>query len=1263
MSVAMTALLAQSQQQRRSGAQRQVRTEPKDRRPNRVLFCLSINNPVRKIIIRLVDWKPFEVIILLTIFANCVALAATTPYPESDSNDVNAFLEKLELVFTGIFTAECCLKIIAQGFVMDQNAYLRNFWNVLDFVIVVIGLISILLQRVVSPNTLDIKALRAFRVLRPLRLVSGMPSLQVVLNSIMRAMLPLLHIALLVLFVILIYAIIGLEMFSGKLHGACYKQNHVTRIWTIHDDAQPCDSRPAEELKGWNCIGVDYQETERENWTCFDANPSDKHWRPKPGITERWEGPNSGITNFDNIGLAMLTVFQCITMEGWTDVMYYVTDSMGPEFAWMYFVSLIILGSFFVMNLVLGVLSGRAFNKWNRRCRRFCRRCVKSQVAYWTIIVLVFCNTGVLATQFYDQPLWLENFQNKANYAFVAMFTFEMLLKMYSLGIRTYYSFLFNKFDFFVVIASLTEVALTETNVMPNLGISVLRCARLLRVFKVTRYWSSLRNLVASLLASIKSIASLLLLLFLFIVIFALLGMQLFGGKFNFETSEKPRSNFDSFWQSLITVFQILTGEDWNVVMYNGINSNGGVGSLVGILVAFYFVILFICGNYILLNVFLAIAVDNLADSDNSEDDKKETDEEQEKKDGEGGEQADGAGEGGQGGDGDGGDDGKNPDGIVGENSRAASGMERSIRLDLGGDDDDIDRRMPTLGEEPEGDGDGGDDSEAEETPVTTARPRRLSELNIKEKVRPIPEASSLFVFSSTNRFRVLCHRICNHSYFGSVVLVCILVSSAMLAAEEPVNSENPRNKILNKFDYFFTTVFTIEIILKVTAYGLVLHDGSFCRQAFNLLDILVVVTYGVILHKGSFCRSTFNLLDLLVVSVALMSLFSPSDTFSVVKILRVLRVLRPLRAINRAKGLKHVVQCVIVAVKSIGNIMLVTFLLEFMFAVIGVQLFKGKFRKCNDGSKSTEAECQGYFIFYKDNDISKPVMKEREWENEDLNFDDVAHAMLSLFATSTFEGWPGLLYMSIDSDKEGQGGTYNNRPPMALFYVAFIIVIAFFMVNIFVGFVIVTFQQEGEQEYRNCELDKNQRKCIEFALKAKPVRRYIPQRRLQYKIWWFVTSTPFEYGIFLLIMLNTIALAMKFEGQPETYSSVLDYFNMLFTAIFTIEFILKLVAFSFRNYFSDLWNVLDFVIVLGSYIDIISSKIVSSKATISISFFRLFRAMRLVKLLNRGEHLRTLLWTFIKSFQALPYVALLILMLFFIYAVIGMQMFGKIRL
>lgn len=71
-----------------------------------------------------------------------------------------------------------------------------------------------------------------------------------------------------------------------------------------------------------------------------------------------WVGPNYGITNFDNFGLAMLTVFQCITLEGWTDVLYDIQDSMGNSWQWIYFISMVILGAFFVMNLILGVLSG-----------------------------------------------------------------------------------------------------------------------------------------------------------------------------------------------------------------------------------------------------------------------------------------------------------------------------------------------------------------------------------------------------------------------------------------------------------------------------------------------------------------------------------------------------------------------------------------------------------------------------------------------------------------------------------------------------------------------------------------------------------------------------------------------------------------------------------------------------------------------------------------------------------------------------------------
>lgn len=123
----------------------------------------------------------------------------------------------------------------------------------------------------------------------------------------------------------------------------------------------------------------------------------------------------------------------------------------------------------------------------------------------------------------------------------------------------------------------------------------------------------------------------------------------------------------------------------------------------------------------------------------------------------------------------------------------------------------------------------------------------------------------------------------------------------------------------------------------------------------------------------------------------------------------------------------------------------------------------------------------------------------------------------------------------------------------------------------------------------------------------------------------------------------------MKFYRQPDMYSDVLDYLNLIFTAVFALEFVFKLAAFRFKNYFGDAWNVFDFIIVLGSFIDIIYSEVnqlkkeslgsgvqTKSSSIISINFFRLFRVMRLVKLLSRGEGIRTLLWTFIKSFQVL---------------------------
>uniref|UniRef100_G3VDU0 Voltage-dependent L-type calcium channel subunit alpha n=1 Tax=Sarcophilus harrisii TaxID=9305 RepID=G3VDU0_SARHA len=1185
-------------------------------RSPRALFCLSLTNPVRRFCITIVEWKPFDILILMTIFANCVALGVYVPFPEDDSNAGNHNLEQVEYAFLVIFTVETALKIVAYGLVLHPNAYIRNGWNLLDFIIVVVGLFSVLLEQgpprpgdvphtAGKPGGFDVKALRAFRVLRPLRLVSGVPSLHIVLNSILKALVPLLHIALLVLFVIMIYAVIGLELFLGRMHKTCFFRGSELEA---EEDPSPCATPGS---SGRQCL----------------ANHTE--------CRGRWAGPNGGITNFDNFFFAMLTVFQCVTMEGWTDVLYWMQDAMGYELPWLYFVSLVIFGSFFVLNLVLGVLSGefskerekakargdfqklrekqqmeedlRGYLDWltqaeelgfrdqenaeaegeteaeakeddaatrkaqqpsetgsmtaengaeedeeagnasppsflppsrrvrgaNRALRSHCRHAVKSVACYWTVLLLVFLNTLTIASEHHGQPGWLTQIQEYANKVLLCLFTVEMLLKLYGLGPSAYAASFFNRFDCFVVCGGILETALVEAGAMQSLGISVLRCVRLLRIFKVTRHWASLSNLVASLLNSMKSIASLLLLLFLFLIIFSLLGMQLFGGKFNFDQTNTKRSTFDTFPQALLTVFQILTGEDWNVVMYDGILAYGGP-FFPGMLVCVYFIILFICGNYILLNVFLAIAVDNLAGGDARGEGKREK---------------------------------------QGKRKKRGRGKQKEA-----GKRGKEGKRKKTRGK-----------------PKPRGKNQNLGDVGSAREIganrgptTPLPKGANPAQAAGGSRGR-LCPP-----------------------------------QVLGYFDYAFTSIFTVEILLKMTAFG-----------AF--------------LHQGSFCRNWFNLLDLLVVSVSLISFGIHSSAISVVKILRVLRVLRPLRAINRAKGLKHVVQCVFVAIRTIGNILIVTSLLQFMFACIGVQLFKGKLYSCTDEAKHTPTECKGTFLVYPDGDVAHPAMKERVWQNSDFNFDNVLSAMMALFTVSTFEGWPSLLYKAIDAHAEDEGPIYNYRLEISIFFIVYIIIIAFFMMNIFVGFVIITFRAQGEQEYKNCELDKNQ----------------VPAFPLTNRHQHHVDLTPRPKYSFL--SLSTIALVWHYE-QTAPFNYAMDILNMVFTGLFTVEMLLKIIAFNPKNYFCDAWNTFDALIVVGSVVDIavteVNVRILSEDSSrISITFFRLFRVMRLVKLLSKGEGIRTLLWTFIKSFQALPYVALLIAMIFFIYAVIGMQMFGKVAL
>ncbi|XP_056361447.1 voltage-dependent N-type calcium channel subunit alpha-1B-like [Oenanthe melanoleuca] len=1423
--------------------------------------------------------------------------------------------------------------------------------------------------------------------------------LQVVLKSIMKAMVPLLQIGLLLFFAIVMFAIIGLEFYMGKFHKTCFSNETGEEVGDF-----PCGEEPPAR----QC---------ESGTTC----------------REYWQGPNYGITNFDNILFAVLTVFQCITMEGWTDILYNTNDAAGNTWNWLYFIPLIIIGSFFMLNLVLGVLSGefakerervenrRAFLKLRRQqqierelngylewifkaeevmlaeedknaeekspldvlkraaikkskndlihaeegspfaraslksgknesssyfrrkekmFRFFIRRMVKAQSFYWVVLCVVALNTLCVAMVHYDQPEKLTTALYFAEFVFLGLFLTEMSLKMYGLGPRNYFHSSFNCFDFGVIVGSIFEVIWAAVKPGTSFGISVLRALRLLRIFKVTKYWNSLRNLVVSLLNSMKSIISLLFLLFLFIVVFALLGMQLFGGQFNFQ-DETPTTNFDTFPAAILTVFQILTGEDWNAVMYHGIESQGGVHS--GMFSSIYFIVLTLFGNYTLLNVFLAIAVDNLANAQELTKDEEEMEEatnqklalqkakevaevspmsaanisiaafvkqtrgtvsrsssvssvnspkqqnssksksvweqrtsqirmhnfrascealyneldpeervryattlhirpdmkthldrplvveprsegrnnisklspgdaqeagehpkptasdgaeaprkhhrhrdkeklaEQEKGDGTKDESGDPGGkeerhrqhrsrskevegksdrsrgqEGGkrhhrrgsveEGADKEHrrhrshrhpserpGKDG-NGNGSRGERRSRHRGAPRSAHRDGEPRNDSADephrrhrpRNRALAACEPlekdggDKEGEAGDKEHRNHQPKenqceleasgsgsgpgsvpvhtlpstylqkvpeqpedadnqknvtrmiqppldktttvnipvtitappgdTTVIPMNNVEFESKTEEKkdvddltkngpkPILPYSSMFILSPTNPIRRLFHYIVNLRYFEMVILIVIALSSIALAAEDPVQAESPRNDALKYLDYIFTGVFTFEMVIKMIDLGLLLHPGSYFRDLWNILDFIVV--------SGALVAFAFS--------------GTKGKDINTIKSLRVLRVLRPLKTIKRLPKLKAVFDCVVNSLKNVLNILIVYMLFMFIFAVIAVQLFKGRFFYCTDESKELEKDCRGQYLDYEKNEVEA---QPREWKKYEFHYDNVLWALLTLFTVSTGEGWPTVLKHSVDATYEEQGPSPGYRMEMSIFYVVYFVVFPFFFVNIFVALIIITFQEQGDKVMSECSLEKNERACIDFAISAKPLTRYMPQNKqsFQYKMWKFVVSPPFEYFIMVMIALNTIVLMMKFYDAPEAYEEMLKCLNIVFTSMFSMECVLKIIAFGVLNYFRDAWNVFDFVTVLGSITDILVTEIADN--FINLSFLRLFRAARLIKLLRQGYTIRILLWTFVQSFKALPYVCLLIAMLFFIYAIIGMQVFGNIAL
>uniref|UniRef100_A0A3B3QQP8 Sodium channel protein n=1 Tax=Paramormyrops kingsleyae TaxID=1676925 RepID=A0A3B3QQP8_9TELE len=487
---------------------------------------------------------------------------------------------------------------------------------------------------------------------------------------------------------------------------------------------------------------------------------------------------------------------------------------------------------------------------------------------------------------------------------------------------------------------------------------------------------------------------------------------------------------------------------------------------------------------------------------------------------------------------------------------------------------------------------------------------------------------------------RRTCYTIVEHDYFESFIIFMILLSSGALAFEDIYLERRRTIKILLEYaDIVFSYIFVIEMLLKWVAYGYKVY------------------------FTNAWCW-----LDFLIVDVSLISLAANIMGYSElgpIKSLRTLRALRPLRALSRFEGMRVVVNALVGAVPAIFNVMLVCLIFWLIFSIMGVNLFAGTFYHCVN---TTTGEM---FTIDVVNNYSECMAlmhtNEVRWANVRVNYDNVGMGYLSLLQVSTFKGWMEIMYAAVDSRKVGQQPSYEANLYMYVYFVIFIIFGSFFTLNLFIGVIIDNFNQQKNKMGGACFMTEEQKKYYDAMKKlgnkkpAKPIPK--PAGKIPGLVYDFISQQLFDIFIMVLICLNMVTMMVEEDDQSQEKTAMLAKINGVFIVVFSSECLLKMIA--LRQYFFTIgWNVFDFIVVIFSVASMLVADIIE-KYFVSPTLFRVVRLARIgriLRLVRGAKGIRTLLFALMMSLPALFNIGLLLFLVMFIFSIFGMSNFAYVK-
>ncbi|XP_066519403.1 sodium channel, voltage-gated, type I like, alpha b isoform X1 [Hoplias malabaricus] len=318
------------------------------------LYILSPFNPLRRAAIKVLVHSMFSFVIMCTILTNCAFMTLSHP-PEWAKN--------VEYTFTGIYTFESLIKILARGFCVGHFTFLRDPWNWLDFSVIVMAYVTEFV------DLGNVSALRTFRVLRALKTISVIPGLKTIVGALIQSVKKLSDVMILTVFCLSVFALIGLQLFMGNLRQKC------VRIPLSSDNSTGTSNSSS---------GIELSNiTNSFNWTEYILDESNHYFLPNRrdallcgnasdagqcpegfSCIKAGRNPDYGYTSFDTFSWAFLSLFRLMTQDFWENLYQQTLRAAGKPYM-VFFVLVIFLGSFYLVNLILAVVA-MAYDEQNQ---------------------------------------------------------------------------------------------------------------------------------------------------------------------------------------------------------------------------------------------------------------------------------------------------------------------------------------------------------------------------------------------------------------------------------------------------------------------------------------------------------------------------------------------------------------------------------------------------------------------------------------------------------------------------------------------------------------------------------------------------------------------------------------------------------------------------------------------------------------------------------------------------------------------------------